>query len=246
MTWQVMGGARNVAGLSFRVVVPPTPAVKTCCLAIALSVLLSLSAPASAEQLSDFGPILTAHDWNGMDCDTTCVAGLKRQHWLALVPGNDGWSLVPTRLSFDEPNKNGVRSSVQGAEFYLAHPALLAGHAAAPDMRFKGRPRAFVDRHASPLQMVFRDHTYEIAIEGHDVVLRSGGRKSVIGGVNEDLGDLSETTLLWAGDLDGDGDIDLIIQRVSAKNGRLCLLLSSANKVPSRIVSDVGCQFFSG
>ena len=179
-----------------------------------------------------------------MDCDAVCVAGLKRERWLALVPGKDGWSLVPTRLSFGDVDAKGVQSSVNGAEFYLAHPAVVAGHAATPDMRFKGNPYPLIAMHVAPLRIAFHDRAYQIAVEGHDVVLRSGGRKSVIG--RNDPDDSADTTLFWAGDLDGDGEIDLIVERSNSKNGQYCLMLSSANKNPDRIVADVGCQFFSG
>ena len=187
---------------------------------------------------------MTAQSWNGEDCDANCVAGLRRQRWLALTPGKDGWSLVPTKLSFDDVDAKGVQSSTSGAEFYLAHPAIVAGHAATPNMRFKGKPYQFFDLHAAPLRIAFHDRAYEIAVDGLEVVLRSTGRKSVIGSVDPDHD--AETTLFWAGDLDGDGEIDLIVYRGDSKNGQYCLMLSSANKKPDGIVHDVGCQFFSG
>ncbi len=212
--------------------------------AAALVVLSCASDRTSADPLSDVGPILVANDWNGMDCDAACVAGHGRQRWLALVPGKDGWSLLPTRLSFDDVDAKGVRSSVAGAEFYLAHPALVAGRAATPDMRFKGNPRSFLDPHAAPLRIVFHGRAYQLAVEGHDVVLRSGDRKSVAG--REDADEYEETDLLWAGVLDGDGQLDLILDRRNSKNGRTCLMLSSVNRKPGELVADVGCQFFSG
>jgi hypothetical protein len=46
--------------------------------------------------------------------------------------------------------------------------------------------------------------------------------------------------------LDGDGEIDLIVERSNSKNGQYRLMLSSANKNPDRIVAEVGGQFFSG
>ena len=229
--------------LSFKVAVPPSHVVKAYFLASALGLALCLADQSFADP-STFGPILTAHSWNGEDCDATCVAGLQRQRWLALVPGKDGWSLEPTKLSFDDVNAKGVQSSVDGAEFYLAHPAVVAGHAATPNMRFKGKPYQFFDKHVAPLRIAFHDRAYEIGVEGHDVVLRSGGRKSVIGGIDPD--DSTDTMLFWAGDLDGDGEIDLIVDRSNSKNGQYCLMLSSANKNPDEIVADVGCQFFSG
>lgn len=219
---------------------PSSRVVKAYCLAAALGLALCLPDRSLADP-SAFGPILTADGWNGMDCDATCVAGLQRQRWLALVPGRDGWSLVATKLSFDDVDAKGIQSSISGAEFYLGHPAIVAGHAATPNMRFKGKPYQFFDLHAAPLRIAFHDRAYEVAVEGHDVVLHSGGRKSVIGGIDPD--DDTDTALFWAGDLDGDGEIDLIVYRANSKNGQYCLMLSSANKKPDSIVDDVGCQF---
>ncbi len=218
--------------------------MKSCWFAAALVVLSCAPDRTSADSLPDVDPILAANDWKGMDCDAACVAAHRRQRWLALVPGQGGWSLLPTRLSFDDVDAKGVRSSVAGAEFYLAHPALAVGRAATPDMRFKGNPRSFLGPQAAPLRIAFHGRAYQLAVEGHDVVLRSGDRKSVVG--REDADEYEETSLLWAGDLDGDGKLDLILDRRNSKSAGTCLMLSSVNRKPGELVADVGCQYFSG
>lgn len=214
---------------------------------LAAKVLLTLlCAGASADESSDRTPILDVHGWNGSDCYGDCIVDLERQPWLALVPGHGGWTLVPTRLSFDNVETMGIHSSVEHAEFHLSHPALVAGHAETPNVRFKDQARAFYPGHVDPLRFSFHDRRYEFAVEGHELVLRNANRKSSIGVVGGEDYDDSDVLVLWAGDLDGDGEIDAIVHKTNTKNGQLCLLLSSANEDPRALVSEVGCQFFSG
>jgi len=214
-------------------------------LAIATAALLLRVGLVRAQSALDPGAVIDAHQWNAMDCQDECIAGLKPRHWLALVPGANGWTLAPAQLSFTDAETRGVASSVGGAEFYLSHAALIAGHAPTPNVRFKGQRRSF-DQHAQPLRLEFHGHHYEIVVDGGEVALREGARKSVFGNVAVDPNGYAETSLLWAGDLDGDGQLDLIIYAGSDKSGSICLLLSSANHKPGELLASVGCQDFSG
>ena len=218
--------------------------MKVLCVAAALTLAVQpcLADPAmAAPEAATSGELLVASGWNGMDCDPACVAALMPKHWLALVPGKNGWSLVPARLSFDDVDAKGIQSGVDGAEFYLAHPALVAGHAPTPDMHFKGTPHAI--KAGSPLRISFGGRSYELALERHAVVLRGAGRTSTVNVVDETFDD---TVLVWAGDLDGDGWLDLIVDVTTEKNGRYCLLLSSEARKPGELVRSAACQFFSG
>jgi len=209
-----------------------------------LALLQCVAGPASADPASDGVQILGAVGWNGADCYGDCIDVLKGQRWLALVPGRDGWSVVPTQLSFDDVDSKGIHSTVAGAEFYLSHPAILTGHATTPNMRFKDNARQFYPTHTEPVRFVFHDRKYDVMAEGDEVVLRSGRRRTPIGDINAEME--SQSTVSWIGDLDGDGEVDLIVYKSNTKNGQLCLLLSSVNKDPANIAAEVGCQFFSG
>lgn len=208
-----------------------------------LALLQCIAGHASADLTSDSVPIMGAVGWNGADCYGDCIDFLKRQRWLALVPAHDGWSVVPTQLSFDDVDSKGLRSTVARAEFYLSHPAILTGHATTPNMRFKDNARRFYPD-TEPMSFVFHDRKYDVMVDGNDVVLRSGRRRTPIGDISAEME--SSVAVMWIGDLDGDGEIDLIIDKSNTKNGQLCLLLSSVNKDPANIAAEVGCQFFSG
>jgi hypothetical protein len=47
-------------------------------------------------------------------------------------------------------------------------------------------------------------------------------------------------------DNDGDSGLDILIDKSDTTSGQTGLLLSSANQNPHALVSEVGCQFFSG
>jgi len=66
--------------------------------------------------------------------------------------------------------------------------------------------------HAAPVRLTWQGSSYEVAVEANGVVLRGGRRKSMLGDVGGDPGNPNEMTLLWAGDLDGDGKLDLIFE----------------------------------
>jgi hypothetical protein len=201
---------------------------------------------AGAQNASDPGGVIEAKSgWNAMDCQGDCIAGQKRRSWLALVPGPAGWTLMPARLKFPVNDADDLGSNVKDAEFYLSHPALVPGHASTPDMRFKGQRRS-LGPDSQPLRLDFHGRHYEITMDGSAVTLHEGARKSVLGDVDVQRNEHSDITLLWAGDLDGDGQLDLIIQSAGEKSAATCLLLSSAKKKPDELLSVVGCEDFSG
>ena len=57
--------------------------------------------------------------------------------------------------------------------------------------------------------------------------------------------DREEASLVWVGDLDKDGKIDLILESGTDKNATYCLYLSDAVR-PGALVKKIGCQFYSG
>ena len=59
------------------------------------------------------------------------------------------------------------------------------------------------------------------------------------------VSDREEASLVWAGDLDKDGKLDLILESSTDKNSTYCLYLSGAAG-PRALVKKIGCQFYSG
>lgn len=214
--------------------------------AFLLASLACCATPTKAQSPSDAGAIIDGRNgWDAIDCMADCVAGLKRRAWFALVAGNDGWTLRPAHLRFPDGPDDAFDADVPGATFYLAHPALVAGHASTPDLRFKDKPRP-LSAATLPLRVDFHGHRHEIVARGSTVLLRTDGRDTVIGDLDAAKDDESTLSLLWAGDLDGDGRLDLILESTTSKNATICLLLSSAGRPSGALVADVGCQFFSG
>ena len=52
-------------------------------------------------------------------------------------------------------------------------------------------------------------------------------------------------SLVWAGDLDKDGKLDLILETETENNATYCLFLSGTAGEKA-LVKKVGCQFYSG
>lgn len=167
--------------------------------------------------------------------------------WLALVVVDGRWHLVPTEVKVEPmPGEEGdVRLATPHpkAMALLRAPVLQAGKVDTPDMRFMGNTRRL--RHDAPLNISFKRQSYQLVVMRNGAVaLQSGQQRSELPDflVSEDQSsDFSESTaLLWAGDLDGDGKLDLLMGYERYNQEGACLFLSSAAS-PGQLVGRPAC-----
>ena len=81
------------------------------------------------------------------------------------------------------------------------------------------------------------------------VWLQQGARRTKIGAAHDDknMGYDFRTELLWAGDLDRDGRLDLIVMEENGGySDDLCLYLSAAVQDDHEVLEKVACEDWSG
>jgi len=153
--------------------------------------------------------------------------------WLALVPRDGVWRLEPARFvstpfsgphdpqGLDDSTSLGVTPDDALALFDL--PELAPGKVDTPDMRFKSRPRAFDATTVLPLPCNGRD--WSLRVRDDRLLLSDGVTSTDVGEVSDDAPE-HRTDLLWAGDLDHDGRLDLVLLRSGIDGSMLCVWLS--------------------
>lgn len=153
--------------------------------------------------------------------------------WLALVAREGVWRLEPARFvltPFSGPHDpEGVNDSTllsvapDDALALFELPELEPGKVDTPDMRFKGRPRAFDA--ATALTIPFKGRDWSLRVREGRLLLSDGVTSTDVGEVSDDAPE-HRTDLLWAGDLDHDGRLDLVLLRSGYDGSMLCVWLS--------------------
>jgi hypothetical protein len=87
--------------------------------------------------------------------------------------------------------------------------------------------------------MNFQARSYKIHISQEQVFLTVGGKRMLL------EKRANSVSVVWAGDLDGDGKLDFILDFDGDKSATTCLYLSGLAENNS-LTKRVGCQFFSG
>ncbi len=172
------------------------------------------------------------------------VPAAEHATWLALVAGAHRWTLEPAAQDWRDAH-DGVNASRPGTLVFLRHPALQAGPAPTPEMRFSGRLRRFGPG-TPPLHIAFGSDDYEVSVNDRAVWIRQGERRMKIG-VADDTSEAFDVDVVWAGDLDRDGRLDLITRENNGGySSDLCLYLSSPPHAVGEPLVKVGCEDWSG
>jgi hypothetical protein len=177
--------------------------------------------------------------------------------WLALQMRDGRWQLVPTEISservkdmlLDEgEQKTGIKitSLHEGAIAYLRLPAIKPGAVNATSVWFKKDAPHNIAANQKPLRINFNRQRYELAATSSYVYIKNGAKSTLLDELRGgEGGELNKLELVWAGDLDQDGRLDLITSKSGFNSSALCLHLSS--KAPeNHVVVLVDCHASTG
>jgi hypothetical protein len=215
---------------------------------IALLVLVGL---AHAEQPVEEWGFLIPGEYHGDEAPEK-----PGKNWFALAVVDGRWLLEPTIVRATqihdpvldaEGGKSGIRISSKhlNAVALLRGPALRAGKVATPNIRFTDKASSNNITWRQPLHIEFKGSNYRIMVAEGDIFLAKGKQRTRLSDltVSKDQdSDWSESaSLQWAGDLDGDGELDLIISYSGYNRSGACLFLSSMG-FPNELVGHVACH----
>jgi hypothetical protein len=89
------------------------------------------------------------------------------------------------------------------------------------------------------LTMVFKGATWRLGTKDRRLAMWSGPRQQTLGDATDDEA-MRQNYLAWAGDLDRDGQLDVIVLTVSDTAPTWCLWLSGRAVAPE-VVGKAGC-----
>jgi len=192
--------------------------------------------------------------------------------WLGLVFANGHWELARARIrieggssstdSYDGYEKIMITSSLRDSpdDFpFLYCPTLSPGRVDTASVLIHGR-KVKLDRNAllnqnfqlnrdsrvnrnSRLQIRFHGRRYDLVlIAGGNVVIRGDGKQSIFGTLEAQD---ASARLIWAGDIDRDGALDLLVEFEDQDGGGDCLL-TSGGATGRELVHQAGCEMIAG
>lgn len=158
--------------------------------------------------------------------------------WLALLPVGGVWRLEPAMVRATrvhdplldaEGDKTGIALSSSRSEaiVLLKVPGIGPGKVDTPAMKFGEGPKP-VSAGGVPLKVRFKADEYVIEGSARGIHVRNGAAGTLLPGVSAGGPDSDDSaSLLWAGDLDRDGRLDLLFSYSGYNRGGVCLYLSS-------------------
>lgn len=176
------------------------------------------------------------------------VSTLPTSGWLALVERGGRWELVPAKVDLapeiHSPDQSKALVFLHARRFSAGRVSTLAMKlpdgvdTPKEDPDGKGKDR---------LELMFNRRRYRLTLfapnpDAERSLVLDDGRSSVVLDTDTD-----SAQIMWAGDLDHDGRLDLIIStdHEDGRSADTCLYLSSAAR-KHRLVKEVACQGFSG
>ena len=187
------------------------------------------------------------------------------KEWFALVQRDNSFSLEPTQIKFHKrlPPEESIhavpeyvyRSLHPDERFLLRHQSLKAGEVKTLHLSDSGQQISYWDRR-TPVSLKFLGREYRFnlihrgpnnpantAADNRKVFVEHQGRKTLLKDWNLDSGaDDNHERIVWAGDLDRDDRLDLIIVFTTYASSTTCLFLSSTAG-PGEVLSQVGCHY---
>lgn len=177
--------------------------------------------------------------------------------WLALVPVGGVWRLEPARVRATrvhdavldaEGDRTGIAltSNRSDAVVLLRFPDMQPGKVDTPAMKFRDGAR-LISLGEAPLKVRFMADDYVIEGRKAGIEVRTGAMRVVLPDLSAARADSEDSaSLLWAGDLDRDGRLDLLFSYSGYNRGGVCLYLSSGapDGAPVRLAGchgGVGC-----
>lgn len=222
-----------------------------------LFLLVSLLGPAAAPAQN------IAHEWNAPTSSwQLLVPGeyhgdeapeAPGKDWLALAVVDGVWRLVPTGVTAErvhdpvldaqETAKTGIRIASDRADalVLLRVPSVRPGKVDTPDMRFRGHPRTLLA--GRPISISLGAAPYQLEVDGTGVFLRKADARTRLEGivVAATADDEDAAELVWAGDLDRDGAVDVLVRYRGANWEGMCLFLSGG-AAPGTLVRRAACH----
>ncbi|MDR0242617.1 MAG: hypothetical protein LBJ65_13530 [Burkholderia sp.] len=215
-----------------------------------LAVLLVLSGFASSAFAQDREPdsCLVLHPTRIAPDDVGEAGDHSGGGWLGLVPSGNHWTLAPARVRFEPVQPEGdivdIKSDPEKAVALFRCKSLRQGKVDAANLVFPTGGKV-IGPGASPLRFVLhgRRFTLRHTVTGA-VIAEGGGRRSVL----HDFGGSSppfRASLIWAGDVDRDGRLDLLMEFESDLGASFCLFTSSSAK-ENELAGPASCMDVSG
>jgi hypothetical protein len=170
--------------------------------------------------------------------------------WLALVHVGKHWKLLPTKVSTtrvedavtDAPGQRtgvDIASSRKNTLALLRLPYLTPGplEVADNEMGDSGLP---IDAGA-PVDIRFKGVDFRIETRNKRVFLVRGAQRTPLKELGVEPGIEAGASLQWAGDLDGDGELDLLMGYSGNNSSGICLYLSS-QKAKGFLLKHIECH----
>jgi hypothetical protein len=196
---------------------------------------------------------LVKREYTGKDLPVNIKSG-----WLALTVVKDLWHLEQTTIRQEfqyEHDANGKQKNkvlsveIKSADFeafvFFRLDGLSVGKVDTPNIKFRDldpNVSRTLGRETKIINMPFKGKLYSIEVTGSGTFFKRDGVKMLLpypwsGSSNSN----NRLFVKWAGDLDRDGALDLLITYQEGGSGATCLYLSK-DAGPDQLVREVFCE----
>lgn len=217
---------------------------------IAVSLLFCLGAQAQTDP-KEWQHLLIPMQYHGDEAPIHPGTG-----WFALIAVGGVWRLEPaivrSKRVFDpvldaEDQKTGleISSNQEGTIALLRFDGIKGGKVDTPDMKFNNEEELYPKIGKPPLKISFKKIEYRLEAFPSGLHLKSGSKASSLSDTKFDGLSDDFASLLWAGDLDRDGKLDLLISYNGDNWYSVCLYLSSGAS-EGGLVQPMGCHMGIG